>query len=146
MNDTVTTLGRSDHREVVTGNGCPVDTCVEVIGSKWKPTILYHLSFGSARFNVLRRLIPNITARMLTLQLRELEADGVVSRTVAAQVPPRVDYDLTEEGHTLLPILSAMAAWGARRQPERHPFPALVPGSRSPGPCVRVGAESQTSA
>jgi DNA-binding HxlR family transcriptional regulator len=102
--------------EQQTTTRCPVDLCVEAIGGKWKPTILYHLAFGPTRFNVLRRLIPTVTARMLTLQLRELEADGIVSRTVASQVPPRVDYALTPEGETLLPILKAMAAWGERRQ------------------------------
>ncbi len=120
MNDTVVVLDRpagceTFGREQPTAERCPVDLCVEVIGGKWKPTILYHLAYGPTRFNVLRRLIPAVTARMLALQLRELERDGIVSRTVASQVPPRVDYALTTDGETLLPILQAMAAWGAVR-------------------------------
>ncbi len=115
MSDTVRQPMTFADPEIVTSARCPVDLCVAVIGGKWKPTILYHLSFGPTRFNVLRRLIPTVTARMLALQLRELETDGIVSRTVASQVPPRVDYALTAEGQTLLPILSAMAAWGAAR-------------------------------
>ncbi len=120
MNDTVIALDRPAGcetlgREQPTTERCPVDLCVEVIGGKWKPTILYHLAYGPTRFNVLRRLIPAVTARMLALQLRELERDGIVSRTVASQVPPRVDYALTSDGETLLPILQAMAAWGAVR-------------------------------
>lgn len=101
-------------RQAVT-SGCPVDLCVAAIGGRWKPTILYNLNQGPARFNVLRRLIPIVSARMLTLQLRELEADGLISRTVHSQVPARVDYALTAEGASLMPILSAMAEWGLRR-------------------------------
>jgi DNA-binding HxlR family transcriptional regulator len=120
MIDTVIALDQSAGRQIVdreqtTVGRCPVDLCVDVIGGKWKPTILYHLAYGPTRFNVLRRLIPAVTARMLALQLRELERDGIVSRTVASQVPPRVDYALTPDGETLLPILRAMAAWGEGR-------------------------------
>lgn len=117
--DTITTPATPIHCPTLAAEGCPVDICVEVIGGKWKPTILYHLSFGATRFNVLRRLIPDVTARMLTLQLRELEAAGIISRTVAAQVPPRVDYALTPDGETLLPVLHAMAAWGTARRSVR---------------------------
>jgi DNA-binding HxlR family transcriptional regulator len=95
--------------------GCPVDLCVAAIGGRWKPTIIYHLNQGAARFNVLRRLIPAVSARILTLQLRELEADGLISRTVHSQVPARVDYALTAEGASLMPILTAMAEWGLQR-------------------------------
>jgi len=110
--------------EQATTAACPVDLCVAVIGGKWKPTILYHLAYGPTRFNVLRRLIPTVTARMLALQLRELERDGIISRTVASQVPPRVDYAVTPAGVTLLPILKAMAEWGASnasRRSKRQP-------------------------
>ena len=95
--------------------GCPVDFCAALISGRWKPTILYHLEQGPARFNVLRRLIPGVTARILTLQLRELEADGLISRTVFSQVPARVDYALTAEGVSLGPILCAMAEWTLKR-------------------------------
>lgn len=92
--------------------GCPVEYTLSVIGGKWKGVLLYHLSDGPKRFNELRRIIPNVTQRMMTLQLRELEADGIVSRTVHEQVPPKVEYALTPFGHTLTPILSAMKVWG----------------------------------
>lgn len=91
---------------------CPVETTLGVIGGKWKAMILYHLQQGPARFNVLRRLIPGVTQRMLTQHLRELEADGIVSRTVFQVVPPHVEYAITPLGRTLGPILDAMAQWG----------------------------------
>lgn len=75
--------------------------------------MLYHLRADTRRFYELRRLVPDVTQRMLTQHLRELEADGVVSRTVHPVVPPHVDYALTNLGRTLLPILDAMAEWGA---------------------------------
>ena len=91
---------------------CPVNTTLSVIGGKWKVLILYHLVEQTQRFNELRRLLPEITQRMLTLQLRELEADGIVLRTIYPEVPPRVDYELTELGMSLQPVLTAMKAWG----------------------------------
>jgi len=91
---------------------CPVASTIEIIGGKWKPTILYHLKDGPRRFNGLRRLMPQITQRMLTLQLRALEQDGVVVRTVHDLVPPRVEYAMSERGWTLGPILDAMVQWG----------------------------------
>lgn len=92
---------------------CPVETTLQVIGGKWKSVLIYHLRAGTCRFNQLRRLMPAVTQRMLTQHLRELEADGILSRTVHPVVPPHVDYALTNLGRTLLPILDAMAAWGA---------------------------------
>ena len=92
--------------------GCDVEATLCVIGGRWKPVLVCHLLAGSKRLGDLRRLIPNATERMITLQLRELEADGVVSRTVFAEVPPRGEYDVTEYGRSLGPILSAMQAWG----------------------------------
>lgn len=92
--------------------GCSVEATLDVIGGKWKGTILFHLLGASRRFNELRRMMPDITQRMLTLQLRELEEDGIVSRTVHAQVPPHVDYALTEFGRSLEPILLLMREWG----------------------------------
>jgi DNA-binding HxlR family transcriptional regulator len=91
---------------------CPVERTLSVIGGRWKPLILFHLRDGKRRFNELRRLMPEVTQRMLTQHLRELEADEVISRTVHPVVPPHVDYDYTPHGRTLLPILDAMAAWG----------------------------------
>ena len=91
---------------------CPVELTMSVIGGKWKCLIIHHLIDGTKRFNELRRLIPAITQRMLTSQLRELEADNIVNRKVYAEVPPKTEYSLTELGKTLEPVLWAMHDWG----------------------------------
>jgi DNA-binding HxlR family transcriptional regulator len=99
---------------------CAVAATVEVIGGRWKPTILFHLKDRPRRFNELRRLLPGITQRMLTLQLRALEKDGIVARTVHNSMPPHVEYSFTPKGLSLGPILDAMEAWGdanRRRRP-----------------------------
>ncbi|ANE86407.1 MAG TPA: HxlR family transcriptional regulator [Bacillus sp. (in: Bacteria)] len=90
---------------------CPVEAMVEVIGGKWKGVILYHLLDGKKRFNELKRLKPNITQRMLTLQLRELEADGIIHREVYREVPPKVEYSLTDLGESLRPVILLMMEW-----------------------------------
>ena len=82
------------------------------IDGKWKGVILYHLLAATMRFNEIRRAIPGVTQRMLTNQLRELEADGLVARVVHAEVPPKVEYSLTDRGRTLEPDLLALGAWG----------------------------------
>lgn len=92
--------------------GCSVEATLSVIGGLWKAVILFHLLEGKRRFGELSRLVPGTTQRMLTLQLRELEADGVISRTVFPEVPPRVEYELTEFGRSLEPILLTMRDWG----------------------------------
>lgn len=91
---------------------CPVEVTLSAIGGKWKALILFHAISGPRRFNELRRLIPSVTQRMLTQHLRELEADGILFRDVRAQVPPHVEYSLTQKGRSLVPILNAMAKWG----------------------------------
>jgi DNA-binding HxlR family transcriptional regulator len=91
---------------------CPVEATMDVIGGKWKVIIIHHLLGGTKRFSELRRLIPQVTQRMLTSQLRELESDGVVHREVYAQVPPKVEYSLTKLGKTLEPVLLVMHDWG----------------------------------
>lgn len=93
--------------------GCDVEATLSVIGGRWKPILVCHLLDGRKRFGELRRLTPNATERMITLQLRELEADGIVSRHVYAEVPPRVEYELTEFGRSLEAILVLMQAWGS---------------------------------
>ncbi len=92
--------------------GCDVEATLSVIGGRWKPVLVCHLLAGRKRFGELRRLVPNATERMITLQLRELEADGVVDRHVFAEVPPRVEYEVTEFGRSLEPVLISMQAWG----------------------------------
>lgn len=94
--------------------GCAVEAALDVIGSKWKGVILFHLLDGKKRFNELRRLIPSVTQRMLTLQLRELERDEVISRKVYPEVPPKVEYSLTPFGMELKPLLFSLREWGSR--------------------------------
>ncbi|MEJ8563545.1 helix-turn-helix domain-containing protein [Yoonia sp. GPGPB17] len=91
---------------------CPVTNCLSVIGGKWKPVIIFCIANGVDRFGVMQRAILGITKQMLTKQLRELEADGIISRKVFAEVPPRVDYALTQKGRSVLPIIEHMEAWG----------------------------------
>lgn len=93
--------------------GCSsVKTTLEVIGGKWKPLIMFLLVEKTMRFSELQRNITGITQKMLTQQLRELESDGLVSRKVYPQVPPRVEYSITSHGKTLLPVLDTMHKWG----------------------------------
>ncbi|ORM71269.1 winged helix-turn-helix transcriptional regulator [Pantoea rwandensis] len=92
--------------------GCAVEVTISVIGGLWKPVILFHLLERKRRFNELCKLTLSATPRMMTLQLRELEADGIITRTVYAEVPPRVEYELTPLGQSLEPILLTMRDWG----------------------------------
>ena len=94
--------------------GCPVEACTEVVGGKWKGELLYILFTGTKRYGELRKLIPGTTQRMLTLQLRELEEDGVIVRKVYAEVPPRVEYSISKSGASLKPIVDAMWHWGKK--------------------------------
>lgn len=91
---------------------CPVEATLELIGGKWKGIVLFHLLGGRLRFSELKRLIGCVTQRMLTKQLRELEACGLINRIVYAEVPPRVEYELTKEGKSLESILIALKKWG----------------------------------
>ena len=111
MNDT-----KRGPRRRAEKTGCSVEATMSVIGGIWKPVILFHLLDGKLRFNALCRLTPNATHRMITLQLRELEADGVIERIVYPEVPPRVEYELTDFGRTLEPVLVALRDWGSRFQ------------------------------
>ena len=91
---------------------CPVATTVQLIGNKWKLLILRNLLDRPWRFNELRRSLDGISQKVLTESLRSMESDGIIVRTVYAEVPPRVEYSLSELGETLRPILDAMQAWG----------------------------------
>ncbi|UTD28712.1 helix-turn-helix domain-containing protein [Bradyrhizobium sp. WD16] len=92
--------------------GCPVEVTLDLIDGKWKGVILYHLQQGTCRFGELRRRLPRVTQRMLTKQLRALEQDGLILRKVYAEVPPRVEYSLTETGERLRPVIEALRVWG----------------------------------
>jgi DNA-binding HxlR family transcriptional regulator len=92
--------------------GCAVEAALDLIDGKWKGVILYHLRGGSQRFGELRRRMPGITQRMLTKQLRALEYDHLVIRKVYAEVPPRVEYRLSEIGESLRPVIDTLKAWG----------------------------------
>ncbi|HEY9757527.1 MAG TPA: helix-turn-helix domain-containing protein [Oculatellaceae cyanobacterium] len=92
---------------------CPVEVTIDLIGGKWKSLILYYLIDRKVvRFGELRRLLPRVTAQMLSAQLRELEADGLISRKIYTQIPPKVEYRLTGFGETLAPVILAMTEWG----------------------------------
>ncbi len=109
---------------------CPVEAAIDVIGGKWKPLILWWLQQRTYRFAELRRQIPGITEKMLTQQLRELEADGIVHRFVHPTVPPKVEYSLTEYGRSLESALKEICDWG-RRHMERIGAIQIPPGPDS---------------
>lgn len=92
--------------------GCPVSATLKLIGGKWKPLILYFISVDVNRFGQLQRMMPDCSKRMMTVQLRELEDDGLVHRKVFAEVPPKVIYTLTEKGESLRPLFSMLSQWG----------------------------------
>lgn len=113
--------------------GCPVEACTEVIGGKWKGKILFILFTGTLRFGELRKLLPDTTQRMLTMQLRELESDGVINRKVYAEVPPKVEYSISEAGKSLKPIIDSMWHWG-------NEFLSRLPESKLNQPENRISA------
>jgi DNA-binding HxlR family transcriptional regulator len=102
------------HDTYTCNQGCPVEATLEVIGGKWKGVILYHLLERPYRFGELKRTMPGITQHMLTKQLRELEADGIVHRKVFREIPPKVEYSVTEAGESLREIVLLMRNWGKR--------------------------------
>ncbi len=111
MNDNPTQCSRK--RCLGKEYSCSMELSLAVIGGKWKPLILWHLrDAGSQRFSALRRTMPAITQKMLTQQLRELESDGLITRTVYAEVPPRVEYGLTALGRDIIPILESLCRIG----------------------------------
>ena len=114
---------------------CPVAATLELIGGKYKALILWHLSEKKLRFSELRKAVQNATPKMLTQQLRELEEDGLILRTVYPVVPPKVEYALTPLGESLFPILEAMYRWGSERMQEE---------GKTPDCSMNAGAASQT--
>ena len=122
--------------------GCPVEVTLDLVGGKWKGVIVYHLLESTLRFNELKRKLPTATQRMLTRQLRELEECGLVHREIFPQVPPRVDYSLTDEGRSLAPIILAMHEWGTRRLKRQQKSSEVRTQPRG----ERAAAASQASA
>lgn len=114
-------MAKKPHDRLDCSPGCPVEATLALIGGKWKGVVLHHLLAGELRFNELRRRTPSVTQRMLTNQLRELESDGLISRKVYAEVPPKVEYSLTERGRSLEEIILALKEWG-----ERHALPTAT--------------------
>ncbi|GGC94516.1 winged helix-turn-helix transcriptional regulator [Chelatococcus reniformis] len=108
--DTVKTPPR--HSRFDCSPGCSVEATLSLIDGKWKGVVLFHLLDGTLRFNEIRRRAGGVTQRSLTHQLRELEADGLIVRRVYAQVPPKVEYSLSDRGRTLEPVLVALKQWG----------------------------------
>lgn len=92
---------------------CPMELAVDIIGGKWKALILWHLSIKTLRFNELKRIFPKLSQKILTQQLRSLEEDGLINRIVYPQVPPKVEYSLSDLGKSLISVLQEMNRWGA---------------------------------
>lgn len=122
---------------------CPVSATLHLIGGKYKALLLWHLTDQTLRFSRLRRLVPEATPKMLTQQLRELEADGLIIRTVYPEVPPRVEYSLTPRGKSLFPILEAMYSWGSdiMKQEGRVPECTMISGSGEAPACCQSRIE-----
>jgi DNA-binding HxlR family transcriptional regulator/CheY-like chemotaxis protein len=97
---------------------CPIEVTIEAIGGKWKCVILWWLRRDGKRFGELKQLLPGVSSKVLTHQLRELEADGLIQRQTYREAPPRVEYKLTAYGETLVPIADLMCAWGKAHKPE----------------------------
>lgn len=110
--DTVETEKSSRFASYDCSDGCPVEAALEQISGKWKGLVIYHLLSGTLRFSELKRRVGDVTQRSLTKQLRELESDGIVERTVFPVVPPKVEYCLTEKGDRLSPVIEALHLWG----------------------------------
>jgi DNA-binding HxlR family transcriptional regulator len=108
--------------------GCPVQATSNVLAGKWKVLIVWHLSFGPRRFAEIRDLLPGISEKVLTAQLRQLERDGILRRHVIGTAPVRVDYSLSEAGKELIPVLEAMCGWGTKHLgvPPNLPRPAAA--------------------
>ena len=98
---------------------CPVEAALDVIGGKWKPLILWQLKVKTLRYNNLQQLLPGISPKMLTRQLREMEEDGLVGRKMYPEIPPRVEYSLTEFGRTVIPVLEELCRWGREYMQQR---------------------------
>jgi len=127
-------------------SGCAVELTLSVIGGVWKPLLLFHLLMGKKRFMELTRLIPTATQRMLTLQLRELEADGLINRHVYAEVPPRVEYEATELARTLAPVMLSLREWGENYREYEQRLPPIECGCDASANAVKRRKKGTQSA
>lgn len=108
-------------------NACTITHSMNILGSKWKPLIIYLLSCGSLRFGRLNILLPSLSKKVLTAQLKELESDGLIVRHSFSETPPRVEYYLSDKGKTLLPILREMSDWVINNYPEINFEECIIP-------------------
>jgi DNA-binding HxlR family transcriptional regulator len=108
--------------------GCPVQATSNVLAGKWKVLIVWHLSFAPKRFAAIRDILPGVTEKVLTSQLRQLEADGIIQRRIGPEVPPSVEYSLTPAGEDMVPVMETMCAWGTKHLgiPPKWPRPTLT--------------------
>jgi len=107
-------------RATASAEDCAVEKALAVVGAKWTLIVLHHLMDGPKRFGDLQRLVPAASPKMLTVRLRELERLGLLTRTVHAEIPPRVDYQLTTQGRSLRPIIDSIEKWGRSLRPVRR--------------------------
>ena len=110
----LTKMNSEEVRNVI--ENCPVNYAMNKIGGKWKPLILHRIKVGVNRFGILQKAIPNISKQMLTSQLRELEKDGLIDREIFAEIPPRVEYSISDNGQTIFPMLEFIEKWGKSQQ------------------------------
>jgi DNA-binding HxlR family transcriptional regulator len=138
------TMARIRHNRLDCSPGCAVEATLQLIDGKWKGVVLFHLFEATTlRFNEIRRLLPNVTQRMLTNQLRELEADGLIVRKLYPEVPPKVEYSLSARGRTLEPVIKALKAWGddhANQKPEPEPKPK--PAKAAPAASAKANGKA----
>lgn len=106
-------------KDFLPGN-CPVGYCINIIGGKWKPSIIHMIRTDRNRYSLLIKNIKEISKQTLTNQLRELEADGVIERIIYPVIPPKVEYKITPYGSTLLPIIDSMSLWGRQNMPTKN--------------------------
>jgi DNA-binding HxlR family transcriptional regulator len=126
-------------------SGCAVELTLSIIGGVWKPLLLFHVLTGKKRFMELTRLIPSATQRMLTLQLRELETDGLIIRHVYAEVPPRVEYEATPLARTLAPVMLSLREWGERYRADQQHLPPMEGHCDATTPAAKKRASSKTT-
>lgn len=122
MKNGIKPLGGNSAKIVVVPNCSQVKVTLEVVGGKWKPLILFVLKDGRKRFGEIYRSIEGVTQKMLTQQLRQLESDGLITRKIYPEIPPRVEYTLTTYGKTLEPVLKSMSQWGERHATRKSAY------------------------